>query len=72
MMGSGGGAMSFQRIRVGCSGRSFYGAARVVGVSGRLIDGGVESMKKSPAWSSTGFSLGSVLAIENPAHSAWF
>lgn len=37
--------MLFQRIRVGCSGCPFYGAARVVGVPGRLIYGSVESMK---------------------------
>lgn len=39
VMGSGGGAMPFQRIRVGCSGWLFCGAARVVGVPGRLSTG---------------------------------
>lgn len=44
-----------------------------MGAPGRLIDGGVESMKKSPAWSSAGFSLVVMFfAMGNPAHSARF
>jgi len=67
------GTMPFQRIHVGCSGWSFYDAVRVVGVPGRLIDGGVESIKKSPVWSPAGFSLVVMfLAMRNPAHSACF
>lgn len=47
--------------------------ACVVGTPGRLIDGGVESMKKSPAWSSAGFSLVvGFLVMVNPTHSARF
>ena len=65
--------MLFQRIRVGCSRGRFAAPPVWWGVPGRLIDGGVESMKKSPAWSSAGFSLVVMfLAMENPAHSARF